>query len=250
MTLLVAGAVVVLGASFLGGVTGFGFSLVCAPLLLLAGFGLADVVVINLVIGLVTRLAAAVRLHHSVNRRRSTYLVLGSLPGLLLGFLTRDVIGGDGLKAAAGGVAVAAAAYLMFRPPAPRADLPERVSPLSSGAAGMLGGFLGITTSLNGPPPVILLARQNAEPREFVADLAVYFIFCNALALVLIGLGGGLSLSRVGVLLACWLPGALVGNAVGLTYGSRLPVALFRRLTLGLVMVTGLITVATSVAGS
>jgi hypothetical protein len=49
---LVAGGVVVLGASFVAGVTGFGFSLVCAPLLLLAGLELADVVVVNLVIGL------------------------------------------------------------------------------------------------------------------------------------------------------------------------------------------------------
>jgi uncharacterized membrane protein YfcA len=247
---LLAGGVVVLGASFLGGVTGFGFSLVCAPLLLLAGFGLGDVVVVNLVIGLVTRLSTIMRLRRWVNRRRSAYLVLGCLPGLLLGFLTRDAIGGDGLKATAGGVAVAVACFLLLRPPAPRPAGAGPVPWLATGVAGLLGGFLGITTSLNGPPPVILLARQDAEPREFVADLAVYFIFCNGLALVLIALGGGIPVDRIGLLLACWTPGALLGNAVGLACGARLPVALFRRLTLGLVMVTGLITVATSVTGS
>ena len=41
--LLVAGGVVVFLASVLGGVTGFGFALVCTPLLLLTGFPLADV---------------------------------------------------------------------------------------------------------------------------------------------------------------------------------------------------------------
>lgn len=249
MTLLIVGAVVVFGASVLGGVTGFGFSLVCTPILLLAGFPLADVVVVNLTIGLMTRLAAILRLRRSVNRRRSAYLVVGSVPGLLLGYLARDVVGGSALKMTAGGVAVGVAGYLLLRPPAPRSGEAQPVPRLASGAAGILGGFLGITTSMNGPPPVILLSRQNAEPREFVADMAVYLIFSNGLALALIGLGGGLSADRVGLLLACWLPGAILGNALGLTYGGRLPVGPFRWLTLGLVMVTGLATVVTSVGG-
>ena len=59
----------------------------------------------------------------------------------------------------------------------------------------------------------------------------------------------GLELDRLGPLLALWLPGALLGNAVGLAYGARLPVELFRRLTLMLVMLTGLATVVTTLAG-
>jgi uncharacterized membrane protein YfcA len=125
-----------------------------------------------------------------------------------------------------------------------------KVTPrLQSGVAGLLGGFLGMTTSLNGPPPVILLSRQRAEPREFIADMAVYLICCNGIALALIAASGGLELDRLGPLLAWWLPGALLGNAVGLTYGSRLPLDIFRRLTLILVMITGLATVVTTLGG-
>ena len=69
--LLIAGGVVVLGASVLGGVTGFGFALVCTPLLLLAGFALQDVVVVNLTISGLTRVVTVVQLRHSVNRRRA-----------------------------------------------------------------------------------------------------------------------------------------------------------------------------------
>jgi uncharacterized protein len=114
----------------------------------------------------------------------------------------------------------------------------------------MLGGFLGITTSLNGPPPVILLSRQRAEPREFVADMAVYLLVGNALTLLVIQLGGGLALDRLWLLLVCWLPVAFLGNVLGLAYGSRLPAAPFRLLTLGLVVVTGLATVVTTLTGS
>ena len=247
--LLIAGGVVVLGASVLGGVTGFGFALVCTPLLLLAGFPLADVVVVNLAISGTTRLATVARLRHSVNRRRAGWLVAGVVPGLLVGLLVRESVDDAVLKVVAGTVAVGVAVYLLVRPPAPRpgdAGPPPR---LSSGIAGMVGGFLGITTSLNGPPPVILLSRQRAEPREFVADMGVYLVVGNALTLLVIHLGGGLALDRLWVLLACWLPVALVGNALGLAYGSRLPAGPFRLLTLGLVVVTGLATVVTTLAG-
>ena len=246
---LLAGAVVVFLASVLAGGTGFGYSLVCAPLLLLAGFPLADVVVVNLTVGVVTRIGAVLRLRHSVDRRRSTSLVAGCVPGLLIGYVVLDAVDDDVLKVTAGSVAVVAAAFLLLRRPPGQQAGPPSASRLAPGIAGVLGGFLGITTSMNGPPPVILLSHRNVAPREFIADMAVYLLVCNAMALVLIGVTGGLSLDRVGLLLACWLPGAVLGNTVGLTYGSRLPATPFRLLTLGLVMVTGIATVVTSLAG-
>jgi len=248
-TLVLVGGVVVLGASVLGGVTGFGFSLVCAPLLLLAGMELTDVVVVNLAIGLTTRVATVARLHRSVHRRRAATLVVGSIPGLLLGYLVRDLVSGDALKVTAGGVAVVVAALLLLRPvDGGTVDGPPAAG-LATGTAGLLGGFLGITTSLNGPPPVVLLSRQNVAPQQFVADLAVYFIVCNALALGLIALSGEVAPGRVGVLLLCWLPGAVLGNTLGNNWTARVPQGPFRVLTLCLVMVTGLATVVTALAG-
>jgi uncharacterized membrane protein YfcA len=247
--LLVAGGAVVVLASVLGGITGFGFALVCTPLLLLTGLPLTDVVVINLTISGVARMFAIAKLRSFVNRRRALWLVLGSVPGLLLGLLLRDAVDDAVLKVGAGTVAVAVAALLLARPPAPRTQDAGPPPRLQSGVAGMLGGFLGMTTSLNGPPPAILLARQRAAPRGFVADMAVYLVFCNAFAVALIALSTGLELDRLGPLLAWWLPGALLGNAVGIAYGSRLPVDTFRAITLILVLVAGLGTVVTTLSG-
>jgi uncharacterized membrane protein YfcA len=249
VTLLVVGGVVVFLASVLAGGTGFGYSLVCAPLLLIAGIPLADVVVVNLTVGVVTRIGAVARLRHSVDRQRCTYLVAGCVPGVLLGHLVLGVVDDDVLKVMAGSVAVVAAGFLLLRRPAPAPAEPGRPSRLAPGVAGVLGGFLGITTSMNGPPPVILLSHRKVAPRQFIADMAVYLLVCNALALALIALAGGLALDRVGLLLACWLPGAVLGNVVGVTYGSRVPPTPFRMLTLGLVVVTGLMTIATSAGG-
>lgn len=253
MFLLAAGAVVVFCASVLGGVTGFGVGLVSAPLLLLLGVELTDVVVVNLTIGLVTRSVTVARLHRSVHRRRAADLVAGCVPGLLIGFAVRDQVGGDALTVTAGAVAVLVAGYLLLRPTGTGPDAPTtdggRAPRVAAGTAGLLGGFLGITTSLNGPPPVVLLSRRNVAPRQFVADLAVYFVVCNALALLLIGLGGGVDPGRVALLLACWLPVALLGNLLGNRWVTRVPRETFRLLTLGLVLVTGLTTVVSTLTG-
>jgi hypothetical protein len=45
---------------------------------------------------------------------------------------------------------------------------------------------------------------------------------------------------------AWWLPGVLVANAIGTTVGLRLPGTAFRRLTLGVAFVAGIVTALTA----
>src|SRR5918911_1338938 len=82
---LVLGGIAVALASFLGGVTGFGYSLVATPLLLLDGYSLPFVVTVNLALAFVTRLSVAVRFRHSAWPRRVAMLIGGAVPGLWLG---------------------------------------------------------------------------------------------------------------------------------------------------------------------
>jgi len=84
MTLL-AGAAIVFCASFLGGVTGFGYSFVATPLLLLLGLSLPFVVTANLALAFLTRMSVAYRLRAEIWRARVAWLVAGSVPGLWLG---------------------------------------------------------------------------------------------------------------------------------------------------------------------
>jgi uncharacterized membrane protein YfcA len=235
---LLAGALSVAAASFLGGVTGFGYALVATPLLLLAGFPLPFVVTANLSLALVTRVSIAYRFRAHVTLRRVVALVVGSVPGLWLG--TRVLAGADpdAIKLAAGvlvmGLALALARSLTAPPPRPVPGAPV--------AAGFAGGFLGATTSLNGVAPVLLLARDKAAPRSFIADLAVYFVASNAIALGLLTQGGALSHRALFPAAVLWLPGSLAANWFGSTVGPRLPEAAFRRLTLAIIFVAGALT--------
>lgn len=106
--------------------------------------------------------------------------------------------------------------------------------------------MLGATTSLNGVPPAILLARDRAAPRSFQADLAVYFVVSNTIALALLAARGAFATHALIAGGLGWLPGALLGNLLGNIAGVRLPEQGFRYLTYAVVFIAGIITTATA----
>jgi uncharacterized protein len=239
---LLAGALVVVAASFLGGVTGFGYSLVATPLLLLLGFDLPFVVTANLALACVTRISVAYRFRSDAKPGRAAGLIAGSVPGLWLGAVVLTTVDVSTIKLCAGLVVMAAAVLLWRAVTAP----PPRQLPGAPVAAGFAGGFLGAATSLNGVAPVLLLARDKAEPRSVLADLALYFVASNAIGLALLLVAGGLETDALWPAFFLWLPGSLAGNWAGTVIGPRLPEAGFRHLTLAIVFVAGAVTALTA----
>lgn len=238
---LVAGGAVIAGAAFLGGAAGFGTALVSTPLLLLLGYPLPFVITVNMAMNMLTRTSVTFQLRQYVTRR-SWSLVLGSVPGLVLGVVVLSSISEHLIKLAAG-IVVLVLTVLMAR----AIDAPTpRPLPGAPVVAGFAGGFLGSTTSLNGMPPVLLLARDKVAPLSFLADLAVYFVLSNAVALVVLDLGHELSSRALFPALLLWLPGSLIGNQIGITVGTRLPERLFRWVTIIVAVVSGLMTVVTA----
>lgn len=242
MTLLI-GAVIVFCAAFLGGVTGFGYSLVATPLLLLLGLSLPFVVTVNLALAFLTRISVAYRLRADVWPGRVAWLIAGSVPGLWLGAQVLTSVPQSTIKVAAG-LVVMLAALLLARSLA--APAPARSVPGAPVAAGFLGGFLGASVSLNGIAPVLMLARDKAEPRAFLANLAVYFVASNAIGLIILVAESAIEPDALFPAFVLWLPGSLAGNWIGTTLAPRLPDLAFRRLTLAIVFVAGGVTAITA----
>jgi uncharacterized membrane protein YfcA len=239
---LLAGALVVAAASFLGGVTGFGYSLVATPLLLLLGFDLPFVVTANLALACITRISVAYRFRSDAKPGRAAALIAGSVPGLWLGAVVLTTVDVSTIKLGAGLVVMAAAVLLWRALEAP----PPRELPGAAVAAGFAGGFLGAATSLNGVAPVLLLARDKAAPRSVLADLALYFTASNAIGLAILLLAGGLETDALFPAFFLWLPGSLAGNWVGTVVGPSLPENAFRKLTLVIVFAAGALTALTA----
>ena len=241
-TILLAGGLSVIAASFLGGVTGFGYSLVATPLLLLLGFPLAFVVTANLALACVTRMSVAYRFRADLKVRRAGGLIAGSVPGLWLGVTVLTTVDESKIKLSAGLIVMVAAVLLWRVASAP----PPRPLPGAPVAAGFAGGFLGAATSLNGVAPVLLLARDKAAPRSVLADLALYFVASNAIGLAILLAEGALDSDALFPAFLLWLPGSLAANWAGTAIGPRLPEADFRRLTLAIVFVAGGVTALTA----
>jgi uncharacterized membrane protein YfcA len=235
---LLAGGLAVAAAAFLGGVTGFGYSFVATPLLLLIGFPLPYVVTANMALAFVTRLSVAYRFRADADPRRAGGMIAGCIPGLWLGAVVLTTVAESTIKLGAGLVLMVAAALLWRAVSAP----PPRPLPGAPVAAGFAGGFLGAATSLNGVAPVLLLARDKAAPRSFLADLALYFVASNAIGLLTLLAHDAIAEDALVPAFLLWLPGSLAGNWAGTTVGPRLPEAAFRHMTLAIVFVAGAVT--------
>lgn len=233
---------VVCGAALLGGISGFGFALISTPLLLALGFPLAFVVPMNLSIAMLTRVVVALRLREHIRFGRVALMAAASVPGIGLGLLALGAIPTTTIKLATG-ILVMVATVLIWRA---ASRPPLRPWPGAAAVAGALGGFLGATTSLNGIPPVLLLSSEQASPKRFQADLALFFVLTNLATLALLGLRGRLPGSAALPLGALWLAAALVANHVGTSLGGRLPTATFRQIALALAFLAGAMTVLTA----
>lgn len=240
---LIAGGVIVFLAAFLGGVTGFGYALVAAPLLLLLGFPLAFVVTVNLAIAFFTRIPVVYRFRAFVSPRRVVGLVGGSVPGLWLGVQALTHVSESALKLTAGVVTMVVAMALWRS----KTAAPPKAIPGAAPVAGFVGGFFGAATSLNGTGPILLLARDKASPRAFLADLGVYFVAANGMGLIMLYAEGALDESAFYPAFVAWLPASLAGSFLGTMLGPRLPEARFRSLTLVLILAAGALTAATAI---
>jgi uncharacterized protein len=235
---LILGGIAVAIAAFMGGVTGFGYSFVATPLLLLIGFPLPFVVTANMTVAGITRMSVAYRFREYANPRRAGGMIAGCVPGLWLGAVVLTTADESSIELVAGLILMGAAVLLWRAVSAP----PPRPLPGAPLAAGFLGGFLGAATSLNGVAPVLLLARDKAAPQSFQADLALYFVAANAIGLVILTAQGAIDEEALVPAALLWLPGSLAGNWAGTAIGPRLPEVAFRRLTLAIVFVAGAVT--------
>lgn len=233
---------VVSGAALLGGISGFGFALISTPFLLALGFPLALVVPMNLTIAMLTRVVVAYRLREHISYWRVATMAAASVPGIGLGLLALNRIPAHEIKLATG-ILVIVATLLIWRA---SSRPPARPWPGAAAVAGCLGGLLGATTSLNGVPPVLLLTSEQAAPKRFQADLALFFVLTNIATLLLLAWRGRLPGAAALPLGALWLGAALAANHIGTNLGGRLPAATFRRVALALAFFAGVMTATTA----
>jgi uncharacterized membrane protein YfcA len=235
MLIWVAVFLVVLLAAAVQAVTGFGFALVAVPLVALLTSAHTSVVGLGLA-GVALTLVGAVRERAHVRWRTAGGMVLAALAGMPAGLLVL-AHASDALLTAVIAVVCLGCTLWVARPPA----LPPGRTTM--GVAGLASGVLSTSTGVNGPPLVAALHATGFPPRVFRATLAALFSGTGVVAVGAFVLTGQVDHGAVAVGLA-GLPATVVGWLCGDLLFHRVDPARFRRIVLGMLVLTSAVTLS------
>ena len=230
----IAAAAVVLCGGVISGLAGFGFALVAVPPLLLI-YDPPTVVTLSISLTLVTGWVVLIDSWRAVQQRTVLALAPWALLGVLVGVAMLRFLDATVIKLLAGTVVVLFALALI------RGWTPSGAqSPVATAIAGTASGALNASTGMAGPPVVLLFAARGFGVQPFRASTVAYFVFVDAFGLAVLALGGIVGRAEFSVA-ATLLPAALAGTLVGRSLVRRVSVETFRRITLGLLLLTGLV---------
>jgi len=207
MEVTVADAWFAIAAAFVGatiqGSVGFGMNLVTVPVLaLVVPEALpASVVLLGFPIaGLMMR-----HEHQAIDRRGVAWVMLGRVPGTLIGAWIVSTLATDSLAVVIGVALLAAVGLSMWAPPL-------RVDARSQLLAGAVSGTTGTAAGIGGPP-LALLYQHHPGP-TMRSTLAASFFFGTLLSTFTLAITGAVTRGNV-VLAAVMVPFVLVGSVIG-----------------------------------
>jgi uncharacterized protein len=241
--LLTWGLLVALVAALLAGtvtgLTGFGLALISTPLLLFV-YEPRTVVVLTAFFSIFINIAVVWDSWREARRPLALALLIPSVVGAVLGAEVLRLVDPVFIRLAVGAVVVFSALLLVREVRLPGAG--TRWGPVVAGSA---SGALSTSTGLAGPPIVLLLASRGLPKVEFRSTSALYFLAMSLVGLLVLA-GRGLIEGgeiRLGLIL---VPAAIVGKMIGTSFLKKVSERAFRALSLGLVILTGTLGVATA----
>jgi uncharacterized membrane protein YfcA len=197
--------------------TGFGFALLCVPVLS-AIYGPVAAVASATVLGLGVNVLtlSGERRPSALLRRPAAALVLWAVPGTAIGAVVLARAPEGALRLLVAASVLAAVAVRLLAPSA-------RQTTRSRGIlAGGLSGALGTSTGVNGPLVVLYLLRRGATPAESRDTLAAFFLATGVLGLVALALAGALRPGpHLVLLVAAAIAGQLAGRLIFARIGER-----------------------------
>jgi uncharacterized protein len=234
-------AAVLLGAT-ISGLTGFGFGLVIVPFMLML-FPPPAVVVLTSSLAIASGIPILIEDKDKIRVRIISPLMIPALLGLLIGVRILTGVDTRYVKLAAGLIVVVFAIMVArgFVIPGIR----SRIAPV---VAGLTSGILGTSTGMSGPPVVLFLTDRAPEPKVFRASITFYFSAMNLVGIFLVVRTGAVGNREFGIA-AVLLPVALIGRRIGQRLHDRVNQDQFRRITLGLLILTGTSGMITALVG-
>ncbi len=226
-------------AGTVSGLTGFGLALISTPLLLFV-YEPKTVIVLSVILSIFINLAVVVDSWREAHRGLVVALLLPALVGIVAGVEVLRVVDPTYIRLGVGIVVVISAVLLVRDTTLPGAQ--TRWGPV---VAGSLSGALSTSTGLAGPPIVLLLAARGLPKHDFRGTSALYFLIMSVAGVAVLYLRDLVDPAQLPLALAL-IPASFAGKALGTSLLKRVSERAFRALTLGIVILTGVLGVATA----
>ncbi len=235
MVIYIISFLIIAIAAMIQGITSFGFSLVSVPLLALI-MPLELIVPMLVVFSLLLNIIVFSKIQGHINKKQIAILIIFGLISIPLGIYGLKVVDDRIIKLIVGVIIIISALAMQFG-----FKVRFKNQNLAYGLTGFLSGILNGASSLSGPPVILMLSNDGLNKDNFRKTLATYFMVLNLFSIPLF-LASGLLTETVLINSAKLLPALLIGTFTGIGVGNKIPDVLFKKLTLILIFVMGILT--------
>ncbi|GAB6152552.1 sulfite exporter TauE/SafE family protein [Desulfosporosinus burensis] len=223
--------IIVLIASILQAGTGFGFSIMATPFLLLI-FESHDAIQLNIILSLWISLLMTYKIRKEVNKESLIRLIKGSLIGILPGLFLFIFLDVRPLKIFVSILILASTGLLVAKVNVKQSNSKELVT-------GALSGLLTTSLGMPGPPLLIYFAGAKVDKSTLRSTTLAYFVFVYLVSLFL--QFSMYSISKGVWISTLWaLPFTLLGIYLGQWVFARLNQQLFQKIIYILLLFTGI----------
>lgn len=222
---------IILLASILQTSTGFGFSIMATPFLLLL-FEANEAIQINLLLSLVISLALIRRIRQDVDIEILKRFIIGSLPGLPIGILVFLLVNTNHLKTGIGLVILTLTLLLIFNFRLKQSNRRDMV-------VGSLSGALTTGIGMPGPPLLLYFSGTATEKERLRATTLAFYLYIYAVSLFIQVAFAGTS-KTVWTSSAMALPLVAIGLYVGQLLFNHINQKTFRLFTYVILLFTGI----------
>jgi len=221
-------------ASLITGLAGFAFGIIAAgPWLHVLSPGQTTALIVEF--GLVVQGVSVWKLRAAIRLPRLLPFLIGSAVGVPLGVALLHGVSAAHLRIATGAILIAYSLYGLLRPKLP--DM-SRHGRAADATVALFGGVLGGATGLAGIL-VTIWSGLRGWPKD---EQRAVFQPTGVATFAMIGLwlgGTGVAVGNAVLLFIIGLPVVLIGTWAGLKFYGRLDEASFRKVVLGLLLVSG-----------
>ena len=209
--------------------TGFGFALVCVPLLLLF-IPLDQIVPIVVPLSLLNNYVITISNRRTLNLKAILPMSGAAITGIPLGIFILSRVPIGLLTMVISGVILISGLLLLSGK-----TLFIRREKIASVSAGFISGVLQSTSGLSGPPVTLLLINQRLDKISFRNNLGLYFSIVDSVAVISLTLVGFITYETL--LVDCMLiPSVLVGSVAGNKLLPHIKQVLFMKISASIIV--------------